>query len=92
MIKEILQQMKQCDQIAGKQTVLEHGISVKNYLMDLICVLKGCEGKYEWRLPSWIKGNEEFILQNLLPMKVLTKYTIFHDCGKPFCRTVDEYG
>lgn len=84
--------MKTCLQTES-QSVLEHGISVKNYMMDLLDHLeKGTELKYEWRLPEWIYQEKEFILQNLVDRKTLKLYTIMHDCGKPFCLEIDKEG
>jgi hypothetical protein len=43
--------MKNCEQTKG-QSVLQHGLSVKNYTFDLINHLrKGTPLKYEWILP-----------------------------------------
>ena len=84
--------MKTCPQTES-QSVLEHGISVKNYMMDLLDHLeKGTELKYGWRLPEWIYEEKEFILQNLVDRKTLKLYTIMHDCGKPFCLEIDQEG
>ena len=46
--------MRNCEQTKGL-SVLAHGISVKNYLFDLINHLKSGEPlKYEWKLPEWV--------------------------------------
>jgi len=46
------------------QSVWEHGVSVRNYLFDLLDHLrKGTPLKYEWRLPDWI--NDPILLENL---------------------------
>jgi hypothetical protein len=44
--------MTECEQTKG-QSVLEHDISVKNYLFDLINHLRSNTPlKYEWKLPD----------------------------------------
>lgn len=57
--------MKNCEQTKG-QSVLDHGISVKNYLFDLINHLRtGDPLKYNWILPDWIYTNKDLILSSL---------------------------
>lgn len=48
--------------------------------------------KYEWRLPDWLEENKEYTKAKLLDVETLRDYHIFHDCGKPFCITIDELG
>jgi hypothetical protein len=69
------------------QNVLEHGISVNKYFNDLISDMK-----LDWRLPSWFQTNQEFILKNLHSYEDIKEYQIMHDCGKPYCITIDEEG
>lgn len=91
---ELVKKMTECEQTKG-QNVLEHGISVKNYLFDLLNHIRtGKELKYSWMLPKWLKSEEtkDMILKNLPSDETLDLYTTFHDCGKPFCVTVDEEG
>ena len=84
--------MKTCGQ-TSTQSVLEHGFSVKNYLFDLLDHLEhNTPLKYQWVLPDWIYENRDFLLQSLPPRDTLKLYTIMHDCGKPFCITINEDG
>jgi hypothetical protein len=84
--------MKACPQTES-QSVLQHGFSVKNYVMDLLHHLeKGTPLKYEWRIPEWLYENKDLILSNLVEKDSLKLYTIMHDCGKPFCIQIDEEG
>ena len=84
--------MKACPQTES-QSVLEHGLSVKNYAMDLLDHLeKGTPLKHEWRIPEWLYENKDFILSNLVDRDTLKLYTIMHDCGKPLCIQIDEEG
>jgi len=84
--------MKSCEQTKGL-SVYEHGVSVKNYLFDLINHLRNeTPLKYEWRLPDWIYENSNFILSQLPDDKTLELYTVYHDIGKPFCLYIDDDG
>jgi len=84
--------MRECEQTKG-QSVIEHGISVKNYLFDLLDYLRnGTPLKYEWKLPDWIYSERDFILSNIVDDETLSLYTTYHDCGKPFCVEVDADG
>lgn len=82
--------MNSCEQTKG-MTVMEHGVSVHNYFLDLINHFqRGDELKYEWRLPEW--AYNEFIWKNIQLTKEIENYHIYHDCGKPYCLIVDEDG
>lgn len=84
--------MSNCEQFKG-QSVLEHGISVSNYLFDLLDYLRnGTTLKYDWILPDWVTKHKDLILKSLPSDETLKLYTQFHDCGKPFCLTIDEDG
>lgn len=84
--------MKNCEQTKG-QSVLDHGLSVKNYTFDLINHLrKGTPLKYEWIIPDWLYENKDLILSNLPSDRTLKYYTILHYCGKPYCLQIDELG
>lgn len=84
--------MKNCEQ-AKNQNILEHGISVKKYLFDLLNHLRTDEPlKYAWILPKFVKENSELLLQNMPDDNTLELYTTYHDCGKPFCVQIDDDG
>lgn len=84
--------MKSCEQTKG-QSVLDHGISVKNYLFDLINHLRNnTDLKYDWILPDWVYDNKDLIINSLPSDDTLELYTIYHDCGKPYCLTIDSDG
>lgn len=89
---ELLKAMKNCEQTKG-QSVLQHGESVRDYLFDLINHLRsGTSLKYDWILPDWLFENKDLILTSLPNDETLELYTKFHDCGKPFCLTIDDEG
>lgn len=83
--------MKQCYQ-TETQSVYEHGISVKNYLFNIINMLRTNQPKIGWKLPTWLFTYREQILNNLLSDDIIKEYTIFHDCGKPYCIEYDNDG
>jgi len=84
--------MESCEQAKGVST-LQHGVSVKNYLFDLINHLRyKYPLKYEWKLPDWVYENSEFILSRLPDDKTLGLYTEYHDCGKWASLEVDSDG
>lgn len=88
--------MEECPQFIDKDgkifNVYQHGFSVKDYLADLLQYIKTNKCQKEWKFPKWIDLYSQELLQNILPWKTLENYTVFHDCGKPFCRIVDEDG
>ena len=88
----VISEMKSCEQTKGL-SVLDHGISVKNYLFDLINHLRtGDKLEYNWVLPDWIYSEKDLILSSIPDDDTLELYTTYHDCGKPFCLTIDNDG
>jgi hypothetical protein len=86
--------MRSCYQFQD-MNILEHGESVALYFRDLHGHLfqnKAIE--QEWRLPDWLTSPDflSLIKGKLLDFDLLQTYQIYHDCGKPLCRTVDEEG
>lgn len=82
--------MKLCEQTPG-MSVLAHGESVHAYYQDLRDhILDGASLKLEWKLPEWIK--DPALWERRLDEETLAGYMVAHDCGKPFCREVDQEG
>lgn len=82
--------MRQCPQ-TPTQNVLQHGASVWNYFNDLHShITTGTALKYEWKLPDWV--HDPVIWDNLTKLHTIQMYHVYHDCGKPLCRYVDENG
>lgn len=80
--------MKKCFQFKG-MSILDHGIDVWNWFDDLYHHLKfGKALNKEWRLPNWIYDLD----LSSVNLETMREYLIYHDCGKPFCRTVDDEG
>lgn len=82
--------MRNTEQTQG-MSVLQHGLSVARHFNDLYqhCV-NHKPLKYQWQLPDWV--NHPVLWDNLMSLDVMHEYLIYHDVGKPFCRTIDEQG
>lgn len=84
--------MHECLQMEG-MSIYQHGEMVRDYYTDLLNHLEhGDQLKYEWRLPSWLLENREFILSQLLDRETMAAYHLYHDSGKPACLQIDEEG
>ena len=91
-----------------KQNVLEHGravAAVYDQLYDWIrnptewvqtSINCGYDREVEppYQLPDWVTTYQEEILDALdeYDWELINQYQVHHDCGKPFCRTIDEQG
>lgn len=85
-IEELEKVMSECEQTRG-QSVLQHGINVCDYFDDLI------SGRNkEWALPEDIETQIDHMLLRSHDISTIKRYLRYHDCGKPFCRTVDDEG
>lgn len=82
--------MRTCEQSPGL-SVLQHGLMVRDHYRDLMDHLRyGSPLRGEWRLPEWIRDPR--LLDSLPSDEVMADYHVFHDCGKPTCRTVGDDG
>lgn len=74
--------------------MLQHGEAVSEHFMQLYTHLAAGEPLSEaWRLPSWLTPEVGVMLVAKLPsLETLSAYHLYHDCGKPKCRTVDDAG
>lgn len=76
-----------------KQSVLQHGESVYKYYQEIIKSLKyGHATDPEIKIPDTYYKYALDIMDNLFDEETMKEYMILHDCGKPYCRTVDEDG
>lgn len=75
--------MKEVEQFPG-MSVLDHGRDVFARYLDLI----SDKPQLKWRMPDWV----EQLKPLQMPLEIMKHYLIYHDCGKPFCRTIDENG
>ncbi|MDT8925410.1 hypothetical protein RBE51_21675 [Pseudomonas taiwanensis] len=82
--------MQDCEQTQG-MSILQHGEMVRDFYLDLKAhVTEGAPLKYEWKLPAWATAPALWV--KLLPANTVETYQVFHDCGKPMCREVDQDG
>lgn len=89
--QQLLEAMNNCYQTKS-QTIFQHGESVHSYYVDLLNILKNTSTKYEWRKPLWFETHSDILLKSQLPIDIVKKYHIYHDCGKPYCIMIDEVG
>lgn len=87
----LIQDMQHCPQ-TDTQSVYQHGVSVKEHTFALIQMLQSGEIQNGWILPNWFSQYRQQILARLLPLDIIEEYTIYHDCGKPYCLTYDDQG
>jgi hypothetical protein len=83
--------MQQCYQTEG-QSVYQHGVSVKEHLVQLIDFLHLGKIEGNWKLPDWMYEYRYQLKGKLLSKEIIEEYAIFHDCGKPYCLIIDENG
>jgi hypothetical protein len=85
--------MRSCYQFRD-QSVLDHGHSVHWWFLDIYSYVQtGTTLSAQWRVPSWLNDSTRSLLASrLLPLEVLKAYQVYHDCGKPLSRVVDEEG
>lgn len=82
--------MNACEQTKG-MTVLQHGESIRDFFLDLKRhVLEGAPLNHPWKLPAW--AGEKALWDHLMDDQITAEYQVFHDCGKPFCKTIDDEG
>jgi hypothetical protein len=101
-IAEIIEAMKQTSQF-GLQSVLEHGHSVHSNFNGIIRYFnrelptKNCYNP-DFIFPKWFRVYKEeiksFMQKELFYNgiefeKIIASYLVWHDCGKPFCRSKD---
>lgn len=81
--------MKECYQTEG-ESIWRHGTNVSQHYSCLIDALRSGTRPEGWRLPDWIDHPE--LLSRQFDRDTMASYLIWHDCGKPLCRTIDDQG
>jgi hypothetical protein len=81
--------MQACEQTEG-QSVYQHGEAVRDCMLQLIRYLDTGEIEGSWVLPDWLQEHRQQLRKRLLPLDIIEEYTLFHDCGKPYCPSNDE--
>lgn len=79
--------MKACEQTKGL-SVYEHGEQVRNKALELYNFLKTGEPLEGWLLPNWVTQYRKQLFKDQVPQNILEEYTLYHDCGKPFCQSI----
>lgn len=92
-LEQMVQDMQSCEQTEGF-SVLQHGEAVRNNFWQLKNLLFNGASQLndEWRLPSCVWDNRSSLANNLHDDQTIHDYTTYHDCGKPYCLTIDESG
>ena len=92
-LKDTVYEMTQCSQSKG-QNMLEHGLSVRDYMFDLVSFLKDASVplKHQWKMPSWFFPYAASLSRNLCSDFTIDRYTTMHDCGKPKVKILSEKG
>lgn len=69
---------------------LDHGKQVAAYYSDLISHFKnGTALQFQWvDPPEWISS----LIDRQIDFDTCQRYQTYHDCGKPFCLTIDAEG
>jgi hypothetical protein len=78
-----------------KQTIMAHGVSVKDRAFSIVSALStGEHGIWSEVLPeSMLTGKfGQYLLDHRHPAQTIWNYTLFHDCGKPDCMVLDDDG
>jgi len=89
---EMVQAMLRCEQTQG-QSVYQHGLSVWEHVRELLDYMRdGSSLTRQWKLPSWLEDYKSDIVAVIGKTQDVQLYCMYHDCGKPYCRTVDEAG
>jgi hypothetical protein len=90
--EQVINAMITCEQTKG-MSVLEHGDLVNRYYKDLMAHLEtGAQLQFEWKLPKWVYDYKDVILREIYSPDTMNRYQLMHDCGKPYCRIIDEDG
>lgn len=83
--------MKCCEQASGL-SIYQHGLDVANRYRDLYFHLQGESAHYRWAIKPEILESLKKIAIHADHPKQARVYHIFHDCGKPFCLSIDSEG
>jgi hypothetical protein len=83
--------MEQCFQFET-QSIYDHGASVCGFasLIGMYC-FDGSNPDH-LRIPSWLTTHGTKLMDRIDNWPAFSEYMLYHDCGKPYCRTVDAEG
>jgi hypothetical protein len=83
--------MRDCFQFEG-MSILDHGMDVRSWYEDLKRLVSAESTTKEWHPPKWIGSPVLREALGSLDDDLVRLYQVYHDCGKPLCRTVDGEG
>ncbi len=83
--------MRECFQFES-MSMLDHGNDIRSWYVDLKRIIMGLEPEKTWHLPTWIASPAIKRYVEALDDEIVELYQVYHDCGKPLCRTVDPGG
>ncbi len=85
---------KEYQDINAKQTILQHGESVRSKFLELFKHIESGEDSiYKYPNPKWIIQYRDILYPILKQNNSdIETYLLYHDCGKPFCLEIDENG
>lgn len=86
----VMSDMSKCEQFPN-WSILDHGFDCAARLMELLTVDNEDGQVHKWVLPDWFWQYRKHFKINI-SLKDAYIYALMHDCGKPYCRTVDENG
>lgn len=93
-IEELSQIMAECEQMKGL-SVKDHGLKVWAKYEELHNhIVKGEPLTSTWKFPSWFEIYKQQLFADKIAgdASIMSEYLIWHDCGKPFCKTIDAEG
>lgn len=96
LLAQTQEDMKSCFQFETL-SVYDHGVAVNEWAkkIGLYCLnsFGSTVGCYEGlRIPQWLSDYGPKLMDLIPNWFEFSDYLFYHDCGKPYCRTVDENG
>jgi hypothetical protein len=85
-LQQLILDMQACQQTEG-QSVYDHGIAVRDHTFQLLGFLETGQIKGYWKIPDWLVVYRTQFASALLPRSTIEEYTVYHDCGKPYCKS-----
>lgn len=92
-LEQVIVDMKACEQSKGV-SVYKHGEMVREFYSDLYAHLVNERSvlQHEWKLPKWVYENKNILVEESCDVATMQQYMLMHDCGKPYCFSVDAEG
>lgn len=83
--------MRECFQFET-MSMLDHGLDVRSWYVDLMQLRRNRFPQRKWMFPDWIEDAILAQTKERIDGRLVELYQVYHDCGKPLCRTVDADG